>query len=220
MVNCEWSTNLAYAVGLLATDGNLSKDKRHILFTTTEKQLACLFKTCLPIKNKTSITPASGFGTRRAYRINFGDVKFYRWLKEIGITPNKSLSIKALSIPKKYFSDFLRGHLDGDGSVFTYVDRYRTYKGKRYTYNRLYTSFISSSYPHIKWLQSRIKNNLNIEGALNFYRKKDRKNIVWQLRFAKNDSLKLLSWLYYKPNLPCLTRKRKIAERFLKTNVD
>ncbi len=213
--NCKWSPDLAYAVGLIATDGNLSKDKRHILFTTTDRPLANTFRTCLGIKNKITTTPPSGFGKKRAYRINFGNVKLYRWLQKIGLTPNKTLSIRKLDIPQKYFVDFLRGHLDGDGSVFTYIDRYMTYKGKKYAYRRLYTNFISISPEQIKWIQHRIKEVLNIAGALSYYLKKDRKFPIWQLRFAKNDSLKLLSWIYYKPGLPCLIRKRKIAERFL-----
>ena len=51
-INRKWNSNLAYAIGLIATDGNLSKDKRHILFTTTDRQLANTFKKCLDIKNK------------------------------------------------------------------------------------------------------------------------------------------------------------------------
>jgi len=60
-----------------------------------------------------------------------------------------------------------------------------------------------------------ITSDADIGGALTSYLKKDRTMPIWQLRFAKHDSLKLLPWIYYRPNLPCLTRKRKIAERFM-----
>lgn len=210
-----WSNDLAYAIGLIATDGNLSKDKRHIQFTTTDLQLAEYFKKCLNTKNKTIISPPSGFGKKPAYRISFSNVKLYRQLEKIGLKANKTYSLGKLKIPKKYLADFLRGHIDGDGSVFTYVDNYMTYKGKRYTYNRLYTVFNSASVDHLKWIQTNIKEILNIKGALNSYLRKDRKFPLWKLRFAKNESLKLLAWLYYKPTLPCLNRKRKVAEKFL-----
>jgi hypothetical protein len=130
--------------------------------------------------------------------------------------PNKTRHLGKLSIPDKYFADFLRGHLDGGGSVFTYIDKYMEYKGKKYVYHRLYTHFISSSFKHIRWLRSKIKEILNIEGCLSSYLRENRKFSLWQLRFAKKDSLKFLFWLYYKPNLPCLKRKQKIADRFLK----
>jgi DNA-binding transcriptional regulator WhiA len=215
-IDYKWNSKLAYIIGLIATDGNLSKDKRHILFTTTEKQLANIFKKCLGIKNKIMVTPPSGFDKKFAYRINFGDVKFYSWLTDLGLMPNKTRHLGKLSIPDKYFADFLRGHLDGGGSVFTYIDKYMEYKGKKYVYHRLYTHFISSSFKHIRWLRSKIKEILNIEGCLSSYLRENRKFSLWQLRFAKKDSLKFLFWLYYKPNLPCLKRKQKIADRFLK----
>lgn len=214
-INYKWKSNLAYAIGLIATDGNLSKDKRHILFTTTDRQLANTFKECLGVKNKTMITPPSGFGKKHAYRINFGNVKFYQWLQKIGLMPKKTMLMGKLNIPDQYFVDFLRGHLDGDGSVFTYTDKYMEYKGKRYTYHRLYTKFISTNFNQISWIRGKIKEILDIEGSLTHYLKINREFPIWQLRFAKNDSLKLLSWPYYKPNLPCLNRKRKIAEQFL-----
>jgi len=214
-IGYKWNSNLAYAIGLIATDGNLSKDKRHILFTTTDRQLANTFKKCLAIKNRTIITPPSGFGKKRAYRINLGNVKLYRWLQKIGLMPKKTALMGELNIPNQYFVDFLRGHLDGDGSVFTYTDKYMKYKEKKYTYNRLYTKFISTSFNQITWIRNKIKESLDKYGSLTHYLKRDRKLAIWQLRFAKKDSLKLLSWIYYRPNLPCLNRKRKIAEQFL-----
>lgn len=130
-INQEWNANLAYAVGLIATDGNPSRDKRHILFTTTDLQLANVFKERLEIQNKITVTPPSGFGKKDAYRINFGNIKLYRWLQRIGIQSNKTYSIGKLLVPEKYFADFLRGHLDGDGSIFTYTDKYMVYKEKK-----------------------------------------------------------------------------------------
>jgi len=55
----------------------------------------------------------------------------YRWLQRIGIQSNKTYSIGKLLVPEKYFADFLRGHLDGDGSIFTYTDKYMVYKEKK-----------------------------------------------------------------------------------------
>ena len=45
----KWSPDFAYAVGLLTTDGSLSKDGRHISFTSKDLQLAKLFKKCLKL---------------------------------------------------------------------------------------------------------------------------------------------------------------------------
>lgn len=211
----NWSAELAYAVGLIASDGSLSKDKRHIDFTSTDLQLLRTFKKCLLLKNKICEKSNSFKSKRKYYHLQFSDVRFYNWLLDIGLMPNKTYHLGKLKIPKLYFKDFLRGYLDGDGSIFTYKDRYMTYKGKRYTYIRLYTNFNSVSHKILAWIKSMLKKELNVRGALSSWLKNKRCVPVWTLRFAKNDSVKLLSWLYYKSDLPCLNRKRKIAERFL-----
>lgn len=212
--NFLWTPDLAYAVGLITTDGNLSKDKRHILFTTTERRLAENLKKCLCLDCKIMVTKPSGFGKKLAYRINFGNVNLYNWFLNIWLMPNKTGRLSRLRIPDAFFADFLRGFIDGDGSIFTYKDRYRTYKEKRYVFKRLYTCFNSTSLEHIKWLRSRIYKLLNMLGSLNSYVSGKYKRPLWKLRFAKKDSLKLLSWIYYKPNLPCLLRKKRVFDTF------
>ena len=211
----NWSPELAYIVGLITTDGSLSKDKRHIDFTSNDLQLLRTFKKCLSLKNKICEKSNSRKSDKKSYHLQFGDVKFYNSLLSIGLMPNKTYHLKKIKVPKLYFRDFLRGHLDGDGSIFTYIDRYMSYKGKRYRYTRIYTAFNSASYENLRWIKDILKKELNTNGALNSWLKNKKCVPAWTLRFAKNDSLKLLSWLYYKPNLPCLNRKRKIANRFL-----
>ncbi len=212
-----WNPNIAYVVGLIATDGNISNDGRHIWLTSTDKQLLNTFRKCLRIKNRICINPPGSYSRKTCYRISFCNKNFYRWLLQIGLYPNKTLSLSKIKIPVKHLFDFLRGHLDGDGSIIHYIDRHNKYKGKTYTYDRLYTTFRSASFDHINWLRSSIEKTLNIKGSLSGWKKKEdtSKNILWALRFSKKDSLVLLKHLYYKPDVPCLSRKRKIAQNYL-----
>ncbi|MEW6102118.1 MAG: LAGLIDADG family homing endonuclease [Candidatus Omnitrophota bacterium] len=210
----RWSSNLAYIVGLITTDGNLSKDGRHIDFTSSDFQLIKTFKKCLSLNIKIGRKYGSFAGTK-SYRLQFGNVKLYRWLLKIGLAPNKTSNLGKINVPRRYFRDFLRGHLDGDGSIVTYIDRQMEYKGVKYKYQRLYLTFYSSSPKHLEWLRSTLRYFFEFKGSLRILGGKNRKIPLWRLRFAKYDSLKFLSWIYYKPNLPCLKRKRKIADRFL-----
>jgi len=212
----KFSPSLAYVVGLITTDGSLAKDKRHINFTTKDYQLAHLFKKILSLPNKIGKKSNSIDTKKKYYFIQFGDVNFYKWLEKIGLTYNKTHKLKDLKVPRIYFRDFLRGHLDGDGSIVNYKDNYQSYKNKRYHYNRLYLTFHSSSPKHILWIQNEINSYLNIQGSLSGWKVKDRKIKLWKLRFAKNNSLEILPWIYYKLDLPCLLRKRKIAQRCIK----
>ena len=108
-----WNSNLAYAVGLLTTDGNLSPDKRHITFVSTDLELVKTLEECLNKHNKISKNLPGQFSKKQAYRVQIGDVILYDWLRKIGLTPNKSLSVGKIKVPDRYFRDFLRGHLDG-----------------------------------------------------------------------------------------------------------
>lgn len=211
-----WSPKLAYAIGLLVTDGNLSKDGRHIIMRSSDYNLLETFKTCLSIKNVISQSKNDGYAVKPSYRVQFGNVKFYRWLLKIGLFPNKTYTIGEIEIPDEFFEDFIRGHLDGDGSIIAYVDRYNSYFDTKYTNQRLYVKLISVSRPHVEWLQKRINNILDMKGSITSTRL-DSKASLWTLKFSKKDSVRLLNWIYYEANLPCLQRKRGIAEEVLKT---
>jgi hypothetical protein len=200
----KWNRKLAYAIGLIATDGNLSKDGRHVVFVSKDLPLVKLFRKILALKNKISVK-TSGFskGRGKYYFIQFGDVKFYRDLFSLGLAPNKSKTIGKLLILDRYFADFLRGHLDGDGTI-------RTYDDSRFPRSRrLYVTFMSASKKHVTWLRSRIKSLYGISGKIRPERR------VWILVYAKNESKTLLKRLYHKKELPCLDRKRNLILDFI-----
>ena len=53
-VKIEWSPNFAYAIGLLATDGCLYNDGRHISFVSKDLELVEMFKKILGLEVKIS----------------------------------------------------------------------------------------------------------------------------------------------------------------------
>lgn len=213
----EWSTKLAYVIGLLVTDGNLSKDGRHIILRSSDVDLLKTFISCLNLKTKISKSFNYGYTRKPSYRVQFSDVQFYRWLNSIGLTAAKTYSIGKIEVPNLYFRDFLRGHLDGDGTIMTYQDKYNRYKGRVYINQRVYTKFISVSQSHIKWLYRKIKELSGVKGSLNSYHNGRSANRVpmWVIKFAKKESIKLLKWIYYKRDLPALQRKMNLAKQLL-----
>ena len=210
----RWSADLAYVVGLITTDGNLSKDGRHINLVSKDINQLQNFAKILELKNRISPHRSSSKITN-SYHIQFSNVLLYRFLLKIGLTPHKTKTLGVIKIPSKYFIDFLRGHLDGDGSIFTYQDQYNTYKGVQYTNLRIYTSFISVSKKHLEWLRINIIKNLQVKGSFN-YDQKDKNHLpIWRIKFSKKESLKLIKLLYYDRGLPSLERKRLLAQRIL-----
>ncbi len=199
----QWSLEIAYAVGLITTDGSLSINKRTIDFTSKDKELVRTFRKCLNLKNKIGYKYSSKEKIRKYWRVQFGNIIFYKWLLKIGLMPNKTKRIGLLRIPNRYFFDFLRGHLDGDGCIRKFQDP--VYPNSQ----RLYTIFYSASFNHLKWLQQKINFLLNIHGFIGPTTRE------FRLTFAKKESLRLLPKIYPSRDIPYLKRKYKKIESLL-----
>lgn len=180
-----------------------------------EINLLKTFKKCLTINNRIGIAKKENGDI--SYRVQFSNVQLYRWLLKMGLFPAKTYTIGEIKIPDKFFIDFLRGHLDGDGSIQAYIDRYNNYKGRIYTNRRIFVRFISASEVHIKWLRGKIFSLAKVNGAL-IKRDMSKWNRVtmWEIKFAKKESIKLLKQIYYQKDLPCLKRKGLLAKKLLK----
>lgn len=206
-----WTGDLAWIVGLIATDGNLSSNGRTVSVTSKDLDLLDSVRTCLQLR--TAIAPHSG-GYGHAYRLQWTGRAFHCWLMSVGLTPAKSLTIGALNVPDEYFADFFRGCIDGDGSIVTYVDRYNAGKNPRYVYERLFVSLVSASPAFLQWIQRTVLRLRGMPGHLTVGRSPGRRE-MWRLRYAKRDSVSLLKWMYHSPDVPALRRKREHAERAL-----
>lgn len=201
----RWSRDLAYAIGLIVTDGNLSKDGRHLELTSKDIDQIETFSRILSLKNKIG-RKKSGYNPNGVYyRIQFGNVKLYRFLIKIGLTPNKTKTIGKLKIPDKFFADFLRGYLDGDGYTTAFWDS--IFKNSF----RFYIGFVAASEVHLEWIRHQIRRLYRLEGSLH-YGKTSR---IFQLKYAKNASIELLKIMYYRDDLPYLRRKRFKIEQAL-----
>lgn len=199
----EWSPGFAYAIGLLVTDGSLSKDGRHVAFTSKDFELIENIQKGLSISCHVG-KKGSGFSNEKKYfTLQIGDVLFYQFLEKIGLMQKKSKVIKDISVPNEFIPDFLRGHLDGDGTFYSYRDpRWKSSF-------MFYTAFVSASKEHVLWIQTVIRKNMAIKGHIT----KSKNDSVYQLKYAKKESLILIRNLYYTRNVISLSRKRmKIQE--------
>ncbi|MFA7663103.1 MAG: LAGLIDADG family homing endonuclease [Patescibacteria group bacterium] len=207
-VKIEWSPELAYVIGLLVTDGGLSSDSRHISFTSKDLELIDNFQKGLGIKLRIGKKANSSHGDKKYYVVQIGDVIFYRFLLDIGLMPRKTKIIGAVKIPEEYLVDFLRGHMDGDGTFYSYLDsRWKS----SFVF---YSVFVSASKEHIYWLREKIFDKIGVKGHINM----STGHSVYQLKYAKKESLKLFSELYYDNNVICLTRKRLKMEKAFELN--
>ncbi|MBI2096594.1 MAG: LAGLIDADG family homing endonuclease [Candidatus Sungbacteria bacterium] len=204
----RWSQNTAYGIGLLTSDGNLSPDGRHFYFVSVDRELAENLKTAFQLKNKIVRRSRLRGGIEKYFVIQFGNVSLYRALNKIGITSTKSKTIKSVLIPRIYFSDFLRGLFDGDGTFYTFWD-------KRWPNSFGYQiSFASASFPFINWLMEQLAVRYDVKG---FVRRGDG---VFNLRYVKRDSRKIFAVMYSpRPRLFLKRKYNKIKTAFQKDEV-
>ena len=202
-VKIEWSANFAYAIGLITTDGCLSKNGRSIDFTSKDKCLVELLKRCLKIDNKITKKARAREEVNKYYRVQIGDINFYEFLLSIGLMPAKSKKLRSVCIPGAYFADFLRGCMDGDGNIN--ISRH-----PESSHPQLRLRLYSASPSFLLWLKKSIASCLDVDGG--WIRNGGR---VFVLSYAKFDAEKLLQFIYYGENIFCLERKYVLARPFL-----
>lgn len=197
-----WSPSFAYIVGLIASDGNLQSERNEVRLASTDREIIELY--CRGLGLRPHDTSSADWGEPNAvevhvrteqrahykiqYHIIFSDYVYRERLEMIGLTPNKSNTLGPLQIPDEYFRDFLLGEFDGDGCWSAY----------RRKGNNLLGIFTSGSRIYLEWLRTSIERLAGLRGRINGI----------DLRFEGNQAQRLGDFMYYKPQLPCLSRKR------------
>lgn len=198
MIPGVWNNNFAYGVGLITADGCLSPDKRHIEFSSKDIELVDNIKKSFKLKNKICRKRRGTFPRTKCYRVQFGDVGFYNFLIKIGLCSCKSHKLGTLRIPKQFFADFLRGVIDGDGSIDYYM--HPESKEKQF---RIRISSASKSF--LEWLKKEIDKGLKIKGIIRHTTK------AYELCYYKKASVRIVNFVYYSKSILFLKRKFKLA---------
>lgn len=207
MIVLDWNSDLAYAVGLFATDGYLSIDGRHLDLTSKDIEQLENFQKALGIDCKISLK-STGFKKGYCPRIQFSNVQLYRWFLSIGLEQQKTEKLGEIKIPNKYFFDFLRGHFDGDGSIYSYFDpRWKSSF-------MFYITFIAKSKSHLIWLQKKIQELCGVVGKLG------QGSRVFRLRYAKKESKTLIARMYKSKETLYLSRKYDKIVKILEIDAD
>lgn len=176
----KWSSEMAYVLGLLATDGCVSKSGT-VSLCINDKDLLEKVKSIIGSNHSIKY-----YGYQKGlYSFKFSRVKIREDLMRLGIVPDKSLSIRFPDVPHEFLTDFIRGIFDGDGSVFF---------EKRSPNFPLRTSFISSSKAFIETLEAKLF--LLGMPKRKIYRHNTKNAISYMIRYAHADSIKLSNLLY------------------------
>lgn len=128
----EWSPDMAYALGLLISDGNISTDKRsrsfRIALEMVDEGTVRWFHTFMGNPNPVYIREPSGKPKsivgklsgqkQKTYTSYVSNARLGTRLVELGVLPRKSwVDAGVPAVPDEILFDFLRGVLDGDGHI-------------------------------------------------------------------------------------------------------
>ena len=209
----KWDSRLAYALGLVATDGCLAGDGRHVSIGSEDREQVEAFVSCVGRPN----ARISKDRDRAYFRAQLGDVELYRFLFAAGLTPRKSLTLGELRFPPAFFWDVARGLIDGDGSISNYVHNPIKSVDANYRYERFHLHFLSASLAHASWIQRELK----ARGLGSALIREDRKSaftgepsVIYKVKLGKHASIELAGLLYVDPSAPRLERKWRTWDDF------
>lgn len=199
---------MAYVLGFFAADGNMIKNKRgahFIEFSNTEKSLLEKIKKAMGLNHKISLKVLKNQAWKQGYRLQIGSKEIFYDLLKLGMTPNKSKTIKLSIMPNKYFSHFLRGYFDGDGNVgiYTYQKKDRVNPS-----TIISVGFTSGSYEILSDIKNKLFELGIIKGSSISYNRGHR------LIFSINDSKELYNFMYKNSGNLFIPRKKLVFEKY------
>ncbi|MFM2384107.1 MAG: hypothetical protein RIQ72_679 [Candidatus Parcubacteria bacterium] len=194
-----WDHDFTYCIGILASDGNISKDGRHIKFISKDLYIIEICKKVLKPNCRITTQSRAQEKIKRYFVLQFSDVKLVRFLHTTGIHPAKSKTIESVSVPDIFFADFIRGLFDGDGSISLInhpESKHLQVKLRFYSASRLF----------LEWIHKKLIFHLGISGgSISFGAR------CYALSFGKADAGKIIKFMYYSNNLSCLDRKKQLC---------
>ena len=159
----SWSPAMAYVLGVICTDGNLDPGRirepwrakssstiPRISISQKEPELLEKILHLMDCDAKLSFRKEMVYGKIKSgalYQFSISNEKLYDDVVSLGLTPNKSLTMKFPNVPDEFVRHFIRGCWDGDGSVF--VDK---------SSRKMYANFVSGSRDFLEAMVGKLMN--------------------------------------------------------------
>ena len=208
----SWSSGMAYVLGVIYTDGNLDPGKIREPWRGTSQTIPTisvaqkkpeLLEKILHLMDcdaKIYFRKERVYGNTKAgalYQFQIPNEKLYDDLINLGLTPNKSLTLQFPEVPNEFVRHFIRGCWDGDGSV--YIDSQS---------QKIAASFVSGSLNFLKGMMEGLKNAGLPERKIYIH---NGKNPSYYIRVTGTQVHKLYHYFYDDvPESQYLERKYKL----------
>ncbi|MDP3093170.1 MAG: LAGLIDADG family homing endonuclease [bacterium] len=202
----KWSSNMAYILGFIFADGSIIKVTHNgcsdrLSFGQSRKDIDILRK----IKQKFSAEQTLSIGEKYVHFSIHSQV-IVDDLKKLEVTYRKSFRKtrgKIPNIPYKYIRDFIRGIVDGDGSINF------NKKGRQKGYPNL---SICGKKEVMAFIRDHFLSKFNIYSKISQGKKNGKLSNVFYICYRCNSAKTLINYLYNNANL-YLKRKFKLAKQ-------
>lgn len=197
---------MAYVLGFIVADGCIVQGtykgySDSMKFGVHVKDKDILEKIKLELKSEHSIST-----TENAAHLSIASQKIVDDLKSLGISYRKSLRENIPRVPPKFTRDFIRGIVDGDGSLW--LDR-RNYPTLSVSGGEKILSFIRKQFFRKFGLYSTLTKCSYSKGA---------KKYLYSISYRSNSAKTLIEYLYHDASLS-LNRKHSIARACLNSKI-
>lgn len=180
------TSNKAYVLGLLFSDGTISPIEKHVFrLSLQENDKKILEKILIDMKSTHPLRFISYHDKNpnwsNQYFFDINDKELCQGLYSHGMYPNKSLTVEyPINIPSEFDKDFIRGLMDGDG----YISK----TGHHIS--------ITGTIMILSKIQEIITTNLNINSSIRSY-SRNPNSVTKDLNiYGRNQAYKFLNWIY------------------------
>lgn len=199
----KWSPEMSYVLGFIAADGNICHSGNAHTLHIASDDVDVIEKIKKVMNYSGPIHQKSRFNQKISYSLRICDKEIFSDLNNLGVTERKSLTLNP-KVNRLYVKDFVRGFLDGDGTVCI--------KNTKYPSN-LTVVFYTASQPMAIFVQDFLKKSLkdlyrgNIRSQLSKFG-----NPYYSLGLGHKASAKLFQLLYKNSTIHMERKYKKFKE--------
>jgi len=207
----NWTSDMAYVLGFIASDGNVYNNRLKISVKKTDIDILEKMKKSLGYSG--DIFNESNKCNGKTFEISTLSIhskEICNDLKALNITENKSLTLNMDNIiPKEFKLDFVRGYFDGDGSIGMMYPT--NSKGTKSNIAQIRFRICSGSFKILELIVEAFKENGIKETKIRKCKNKE----LYEIEYSTNSALEIYELLYKDKNSISLDRKRNRFEEII-----
>ena len=200
------NNEMAYILGLIASDGSISKKENLVAIQLQEEDKYILEKIREMTKTQRLLEEYIRRETgHKIYSFRNWSSEWKKDLAHYGICPQKTFTLQPpLFLNKKYNIDYIRGYFDGDGSIYRIESQ-----------NRVFFEITGASKIMIDWIYDQLTNQYHIYTNKKTQETLANGTVMYKIKIGDKTELKKLYNLLYDEKNFYLKRKKEKFENLL-----